>query len=367
MKIRSIRLQNFKKFQDYTVNFVDPELGITQDLAVLVGDNGCGKSTVLQAIAAIVGTATGRLESPKQLQWPGFDFSLVNRGWDKPADVRVEIEFSKAEIETFYDYKAKGKISLWKEPINTPSLSLTFNGTYISNMMNGNPPLSLIRQHIEAEGYFETLELSDKQKQHEGEKHSNNTIKTLNDLGSVYWYHDHRHTTDLIHENDPEGNPIQLDENILRRRLANWWGVHLAILTGNYSLKPGETDSYQRFKEVYGSVFPGRTPLASVPKSGSRFMEDPWFMFSYEGQEYELGELSAGERAVFPILLDFAYWDINNSIILIDELELHLHPPMQQGLLRALRRMGKNNQFIITTHSRSVANVVSSSNMIRLD
>jgi predicted ATP-binding protein involved in virulence len=36
------------------------------------------------------------------------------------------------------------------------------------------------------------------------------------------------------------------------------------------------------------------------------------------------------------------------SVILIDEIELHLHPPMQQTLLRALPKLGKNNQFIIT-------------------
>ena len=34
--------------------------------------------------------------------------------------------------------------------------------------------------------------------------------------------------------------------------------------------------------------------------------------------------------------MDFANWNIHNSVILIDEIELHLHPPMQQALLRTL-------------------------------
>ncbi|RKZ85812.1 MAG: hypothetical protein DRR16_11235, partial [Candidatus Parabeggiatoa sp. nov. 3] len=31
--------------------------------------------------------------------------------------------------------------------------------------------------------------------------------------------------------------------------------------------------------------------------------------------------------------MDFARWNINNAIIIIDELELHLHPPLQQTLV----------------------------------
>ncbi len=55
--------------------------------------------------------------------------------------------------------------------------------------------------------------------------------------------------------------------------------------------------------------------------------------------------------------MDFARWNINNSIIIIDELELHLHPPLQQTLVRALQKLGKNNQFIFTTHSDSIVNM----------
>jgi predicted ATP-binding protein involved in virulence len=45
------------------------------------------------------------------------------------------------------------------------------------------------------------------------------------------------------------------------------------------------------------------------------------------------------------------------------EIELHLHPPMQQALLRTLPKLGKNNQFIITTHSDYVAQLVPESSI----
>ena len=76
--------------------------------------------------------------------------------------------------------------------------------------------------------------------------------------------------------------------------------------------------------------------------------------------------MSAGERSIFPILMDFARWNINNSIIIIDEVELHLHPPLQQALIKALPKLGKNNQFIITSHSNSVAALFDENQIIRL-
>jgi predicted ATP-dependent endonuclease of OLD family len=74
-----------------------------------------------------------------------------------------------------------------------------------------------------------------------------------------------------------------------------------------------------------------------------------------------------GERAIFPLLVDFSLNNINNSIIIIDELELHLHPPLQQALIYALPKLGRNNQFIITTHSDYITSMFKPSQIIRLN
>jgi predicted ATP-binding protein involved in virulence len=95
-------------------------------------------------------------------------------------------------------------------------------------------------------------------------------------------------------------------------------------------------------------------------------LAEPWFYLFDGSHPYELGELSGGERAIFPMIFDFANWGINNSVILIDELELHLHPPLQQGLLKALRNLGKNNQFVITTHSDAIEAIVPPESVRRL-
>ncbi len=52
---------------------------------------------------------------------------------------------------------------------------------------------------------------------------------------------------------------------------------------------------------------------------------------------------------------------------MIDEIELHLHPPLQQVLLRALLKLGKNNQFIITTHSDYIEQLVPEAHIVRVE
>ena len=46
-------------------------------------------------------------------------------------------------------------------------------------------------------------------------------------------------------------------------------------------------------------------------------------------------------------------------MVLIDEIDLNLHPPHSQALLTLLPQLGPNCQFFYTTHSRSISSVVS--------
>jgi predicted ATP-dependent endonuclease of OLD family len=77
--------------------------------------------------------------------------------------------------------------------------------------------------------------------------------------------------------------------------------------------------------------------------------------------------MSSGEQAVFPLIYEFIRLDIAKSIVLIDELELHLHPPQQQALLAALPKLGPDCQFIITTHSSYLEGVIPVEHEIRLE
>ncbi len=56
MKVESVSIRNFKRFGDEpsTIDFRDPLAGEIPDRLVLVGDNGSGKTTVLQVIALVL-------------------------------------------------------------------------------------------------------------------------------------------------------------------------------------------------------------------------------------------------------------------------------------------------------------------------
>jgi predicted ATP-binding protein involved in virulence len=46
--------------------------------------------------------------------------------------------------------------------------------------------------------------------------------------------------------------------------------------------------------------------------------------------------------------------EVNNSVILIDEPEISLHPSWQQKIIKVYENIGENNQIIIATHSPHV-------------
>jgi archaellum biogenesis ATPase FlaH len=58
------------------------------------------------------------------------------------------------------------------------------------------------------------------------------------------------------------------------------------------------------------------------------------FFLSDGHNQYELSEMSAGERAIFPILMDFARYNINNSIIIIDEIVANMFNESENQIIR---------------------------------
>ena len=85
------------------------------------------------------------------------------------------------------------------------------------------------------------------------------------------------------------------------------------------------------------------------------------------GDEFDINELSSGEKQLFLRTLAIRMLNPENSIILIDEPELSLHPKWQQRIIDVYRKIGKNNQIIIATHSPHILGSVKKENIILLD
>ena len=93
-----------------------------------------------------------------------------------------------------------------------------------------------------------------------------------------------------------------------------------------------------------------------------------------------VNQLSDGYKSTISLVADIAYrmavlnpqllGDVCNEtdgIVLIDEVDLHLHPKWQQRILGDLTEIFPKVQFIISTHAPEVINSVSKENVIVLE
>lgn len=85
------------------------------------------------------------------------------------------------------------------------------------------------------------------------------------------------------------------------------------------------------------------------------------------GDKFDINELSSGEKQLFLRTLAIRMLNPENSIILIDEPELSLHPKWQQRIVDVYRKIGENNQIIIATHSPHILGSVRKENIMLLD
>lgn len=354
MKVQSLHLKYFKRFRDLEVNFQDPETGLAEDLIVLVGQNGSGKSSVLQAIAAMLGAATDRLSGPAELDWPGFDLSLANKAWVRPISIEMAVEFSPDEIEATRDYFNRTDMSQDPDkfpPSRSPIVRLHYNSD---------------RDRADASTAAEIYQFHGRRYARMIFKYAQEGTRLFERVGDVFWYTEHR-TTNSLTPFESNGEPITYNMDLLRRRMADLFYFHERVQRKEYQLRPTQRDLFADIELAYQAIFPKHHFEGPIPRTDMEdILAEPWFYLFDGNHQYELSEMSGGERAIFPMLFDFANWTIHNSVILIDELELHLHPPLQQGLLKALRNLGHNNQFIITTHSDAIEAIVPPESIRRL-
>lgn len=85
-------------------------------------------------------------------------------------------------------------------------------------------------------------------------------------------------------------------------------------------------------------------------------------------QELLVSQLSQGYQSMFALAMDFArrlaignrqmFYSKTSAIMLVDEIDLHLHPTWQQRVLSDLMQTFPKTQFIVTTHSPQVLTTV---------
>lgn len=346
MRIREITVRNYKKFiEPKTISFCDEE-GNVNDMNLLLGENGSGKTSVLQAIVATIAPLTRPGFYVQDLDWSGFNYRYIQSG-RTPLKVEIKVDLSQREIratQSYYDrlkeMDNQNRLRIRPSQQETVSLSLD----YARRKTVAERDESLFQLY----GYQYAKQLS---------QFEVNPLSLFDEVGSIFWYTENRNAFSLsspFADNDSMDRNNNLDA--IRSSLTTFYYFHLDLLRGRRTLREGQVDFYEKLDQLYRRVFPTRHLEGVAPRFDDAMgnHEVPDFFLSDGQHQYEISEMSAGERAIFPILMDFARFNINNSIIIIDEIELHLHSPLQQALVRALPLLGNNNQFILTSHSDNV-------------
>ena len=84
------------------------------------------------------------------------------------------------------------------------------------------------------------------------------------------------------------------------------------------------------------------------------------------GEKVTIDQLSDGEKQLYGRVISLMILDPHNSVILIDEPEIALHPSWQQQIMSVYSKIGKNNQFIVATHSPQIIASTNYENLIIL-
>ncbi|MDN5105646.1 AAA family ATPase [Aliarcobacter butzleri] len=342
LKINKLYLDNYRCFKDFTIDF-------DEQLTVLVATNGKGKTAILDAIAVAFGTfvnSTGLARG-----------SVFHRSDVQKIKAR---ETKTNEMEEVYPLvlEANGvinnEVTHWSRELHKPKGATTTKDTkpliqYGQDIRN--KVVHNVDEILPLISYYGTgrlwglKKITLNKKQHETSRLSG-YIDCLDPLSSYKsfesWYVDICLAELELKIEEIEKNNLDISNNeftSIRKSIQQAVNHIVEKNTGWKDIvykKRAETIIAQN--EIFG--------------------------------ELSLMQLSDGIRNMIGLVADIAYRAVKLNphlenapkqtpgIVLIDEVDMHLHPKWQQTVLTDLTKAFPNIQFIVTTHSPQVLSTV---------
>lgn len=321
MRINEIRIQNFKGFKELTETF-DP------NFTVFVGENGSGKTSVLEAVATALYPFCMAME-----QYDVFESELAHiqsrtsgssTTFEPLFPVLLEAEgiFSGKPLSWTYEYDGKVKPTL--RPNYGPLFDRASEEKHryaTSSESNENWPVVALYS-------------------------ANRGREKNSDFDFNHVFVEKPKRTDAYNEWRTSANLVS--------GFSNWLGRQEAI-----AFQEGEEPpSAATVKSAITSCLPGAKSVRFSARQGEPIVS--W----NDGTAVTFGNLSHGQKSILAMVGDIArrcamvnpHLETDApaktpGIVLIDELDLHLHPRWQRRIVDDLKRTFPEIQFITTTHS----------------
>jgi len=313
MKIEKIHIKNVKGIKDLELSFKKDDKIL--DLIVLAGINGSGKTTILEAIKDF------------------FDNKNVNYSDTEKSNVNLDIffeDFEKKQIEEAekssidnYEHKLQDFFSA----LQSYEYYRKNNGEYYSYLIAKffeNPPKII---YVPSENKFEEIQTYSTTLSRE--------YKFINTINS-----------NIIRD---------IPSYIATRR------NYLATIEEDLTMKEVTNKVVNEINSIFNIL-----ELDAKLKGFSKDEKTLPIFENSAGEEFDINDLSSGEKQLFLRTLSIKMLEPNNSIILIDEPELSLHPKWQQRIIEVYKKIGENNQIIVATHSPHILGSVSNENIFIL-
>ena len=368
MYLKKLHISNFRCFCDYTIEFAP---GIT----VLFGKNGSGKSTLIHAIHKALSFAfkNDKVEEGEITLASGFP-SLRPNQYSKKEDI-VRDEKSGLSLP---DICIHAEADFLDTTLDWDMYALT--STFALQPSKYKTAYKLLMSRIKETGTFPVFAYFSDSFPHISTKAStlSKTQLSLRNLGYLGWddetaYSDlwitrltkiwtiwNRAKMNVMQEESALANCEKLkasgdiNENEYREDV----DLHRARLENalkDFNKYNPEISSIRECLVNFSKKLPGidgQNVFVSV------YEEDGLCLETKDGQNPPFEKLPAGYKRIFYMALDIAYrsYILNGTtdsegIVVIDEIDLHLHPALEQVILQCFQETFPNIQFIVSTHS----------------
>ncbi len=353
MKLKEIELTNVKCFQDYRLEMVRPGTDEPLNVCVLIGPNGCGKSTIMEAIIYTLTTLD------QEYGGHVFDAKAIKykENW-LSSELRMQLNTDDKKILNIEN----DTLSLLGAKVQ---LKTSQSNEYQDFMVY---PRSLELDPYEVENDEDKIKKTD-QFQKNRVQYEKCLEQWINNkkLGPVLYFDAFRY----LPSSNPQGINMDIMPDVRKDSLRSnvnedntilnkYFNVKQWLLNLDY-LKLKEGDYYQR---VYEHVTKAVDMLFS-PLKFTRIEANGNIIFTDENskEEIDISMLSDGFKSLFSIIgamimrlsllgeKEGMPFYMNEAIVLIDEIDCHIHPRWQRNIIPALKILFPNCQYIVSTHS----------------